>query len=172
MTHPLFLRQKVRAIRLEEQLTIDQIAARLGLSRSTIYHWVRDTPIAASGSGGAWPDAARRKGNKVMQSKYRALREAAYREGLRSYDRLAARGPNFRDFVCLYIAEGYKRDRNIVSICNSDPAVIRICNAWILRLTGYPLEYRVQHHADQRPSELIRFWQASCTSSRVSSEPI
>ena len=83
MTHPLFLRQKVRAIRLEEQLTIDQIAARLGLSRSTIYHWVRDMPITESGSGGAWPDAARRKGNKVMQSKYRALREAAYREGLR-----------------------------------------------------------------------------------------
>ena len=63
MTHPLFLRQKVRAIRLEEQ-TIDQIAARFGLSRSTIYHWVRDMPIAESGSGGAWPDAARRQGEQ------------------------------------------------------------------------------------------------------------
>ena len=106
MTHPLFLRQKVRAIRLEEQLTIDQIAARLGLSRSTIYQWVRDMPIAESGSGGAWPDAARRKGNKVMQSKYRALRDAAYREGLWRFDRLAGGWRNFRDFVGLYIAEG------------------------------------------------------------------
>lgn len=48
------------------------------------------------------------------------------------------REPTFRDFVCLYIAEGYKRDRNVASLANSDPAVVK--------------------HADQNLSELREFW--------------
>ena len=160
MAHAAFLREKALTLRLEKQLTIDEIADRLALSRSTIYYWVRDMPIPGSGPGGGWPEAARRKGNRAMQANYRALREAAYDEGLRSYGVMAARQPDFRDFVCVYIAEGYKRDRNSVSVCNSDPAVMRLCHRWLLRLAANPLDYRVQHHADQSPSGLIRFWAA------------
>ena len=98
-------------MRVERKFTIDELAERLALSRSTIYYWVRDLPIPGRGPGGVWPEAARRKGTRAMQRKYRLLREEAYREGLREYDELAA-DPTFRDFVCLYIAEGYKRDRN------------------------------------------------------------
>ena len=101
-------------MRVERKYTIDELAERLALSRSTIYYWVRDLPIPGSGSGGVWPEAARRKGTRAMQRKYRLLREEAYREGLLEYDELAV-DPTFRDFVCLYIAEGYKRDRNRVS---------------------------------------------------------
>ncbi|MEA2202107.1 MAG: hypothetical protein QOI89_2703 [Solirubrobacteraceae bacterium] len=32
-------------MRVERRLTIDQIAERLALPRSTIYYWVRDLPI-------------------------------------------------------------------------------------------------------------------------------
>lgn len=101
-------------MRIERQLTIDELAERLALSRSTIYYWVRDLPIPGSGSGGEWPEAARRKGTLAMQRKYRLLREGAYQEGLSSFDELMA-DPTFRDFVCLYIAEGYKRTRHSVS---------------------------------------------------------
>lgn len=31
-------------MRTERRLTIDEIAERLALSRSTIYHWLRDLP--------------------------------------------------------------------------------------------------------------------------------
>ena len=51
-------------MRVERQLTIDELAERLALSRSTIYYWVRDLPIPGSGPGGVWPEAARRKGNR------------------------------------------------------------------------------------------------------------
>jgi hypothetical protein len=44
-----------------------------------------------------------------MQAKYRRLREEAYADGVARYDDLAL-VPTFRDFVALYIAEGYKRD--------------------------------------------------------------
>jgi predicted DNA-binding transcriptional regulator AlpA len=160
MTHPTYLREKARSMRIERQLTIDELAERLALSRSTIYYWVRDLPIPGSGSGGVFPEATRRKGNRAMQRKYRLLREAAYREGLREYDGLVA-APTFRDFVCLYIAEGYKRNRNSVSICNSDPAVMQIASRWIRCLSRKAPEALIQYHADQDLNELREFWGAT-----------
>jgi excisionase family DNA binding protein len=144
-------------MRIERQLTIDELAERLALSRSTIYYWVRDLPIPGSGSGGEWPEAARRKGTVAMQRKYRLLREAAYEQGMREYEGLAA-DPTFRDFVCLYIAEGYKGDRNSVAICNSDPAVMQLATRWILALSNKTPEFLIQYHADQDLDELCEFW--------------
>lgn len=157
MAHAAYLREKARSMRVERHFTIDELAERLALSRSTIYYWVRDLPIPGSGPGGAWPESARRKGNRAMQRKYRLLREQAYREGLASFDELAA-DPTFRDFVCLYIAEGYKRRRNDVCVCNSDPAVMRLATQWIGRLTAKPPVFSIQYHADQDLDELRRFW--------------
>jgi transcriptional regulator with XRE-family HTH domain len=96
MAHPAYLREKARSLRIERQLTIDELAARLALSRSTIYHWVRDLPIARAGRA----NAGQRRGNRAMQRKYRLLREAAYQEGLDSFSELAIE-PGFRDFVCM-----------------------------------------------------------------------
>lgn len=106
MAHARYLREKARSMRIERKLTIDELAERLALSRSTIYYWVRDLPIPGSGSGTGWPAAAQRKGTIAMQRKFRLLREEAYREGIATYRELAV-DPTFRDFVCLYIAEGY-----------------------------------------------------------------
>jgi excisionase family DNA binding protein len=157
MAHATYLREKARSMRIERQLTIDELAERLALSRSTVYYWVRDLPIPGSGSGGGWPEAARRKGMIAMRRKYRVRRQEAYAEGLREFETLAA-DPTFRDFVCLYIAEGYKRDRNIVSICNSDPAVIKVSNHWMRRLSEKPPTFWIQYHADQDLGKLCEFW--------------
>jgi len=92
-----------------------------------------------------------------MQAKYRRLREEAYARGAAEYDELVLE-PTFRDFVALYIAEGYKRDRNQVSIANSDPAVIALAAAWLRRLSGKRLQCWVQYHADQDLTEIQRFW--------------
>jgi Helix-turn-helix domain len=157
MAHASYVREKARSLRIERKLTIDQLAERLALSRSTVYYWVRDLPIPGSGSGGGWPEGARRKGNRAMQRKYRLLREQAYEQGLSEYQELS-RDPTFRDFVCLYIAEGYKRNRNAVDICNSDPAVMQLVTGWIRRLSARAPEFSLQYHADQDPSRLCGFW--------------
>jgi len=44
-TYPPYLREKARSLRRERKLTIDQLAERLALPRTTIYYWVRDLPI-------------------------------------------------------------------------------------------------------------------------------
>ena len=92
-----------------------------------------------------------------MQAKYKRLREEAYELGRWEFPRLA-RLPMFRDFVCLYIAEGYKRSRNTVSLANSDAAVITIADYWIRYFGRNPVRYCVQHHADQRFESLAAFW--------------
>jgi len=92
-----------------------------------------------------------------MQTKYRRIREEAYELGYWEFHRLAE-DPTFRDFVCLYIAEGYKRSRNAVSIANSDPRVIKLANPWIRQFSRNSETYRVQYHADQDLYQLKAFW--------------
>jgi hypothetical protein len=55
MAHAAYIREKARAMRIERQFTIDELAERLALPRTTIYYWVRDLPIPGSGSGTGWP---------------------------------------------------------------------------------------------------------------------
>lgn len=156
MAYPAYVKEKARALRIAKQLTIDEIAERLALPRTTIYYWVQDLPIPRKPAAG-WSDAGRRKGTKAMQVKYRTLRQAAYREGRSEYTSLVELS-TFRDFVCMYIGEGYKRDRNIVSLCNSDPAVVRLGAYWIRRLTTHPIAYEFQYHVDQDPAVVRAFW--------------
>lgn len=144
MAHALYLRKKARKLRTERQFTIDELSERLGLSRSTIYYWVRDLPIPGSGSGGGWSTSARRQAIRAIQRKYRLLREDAYRQGSEEFPNLAL-DPTFRDFVCLYIAEGYKRNRNTVAICNSDPAVMCLAARWLRALTDKSLRFSIQY---------------------------
>jgi hypothetical protein len=155
MAYPQYLRERARDLRRTRLLTIDQLAERLALPRTTVYYWVKDLPIPRRTI--AFSDRARRKGNRAMQAKYRRLREEAYELGYWEFRRLAS-DPSFRDFVCLYIAEGYKRSRNTVSIANSDPGVIKLANRWIRSFSRNPVTYWVQHHADQDIALLSAFW--------------
>jgi hypothetical protein len=144
-------------MRADRRLTLDQIAERLALPRTTIYYWISDLPVPEEVTHSDKRQAARRRATRAMQRTYRLRREAAYREGEASFDQLA-RDPTFRDFVALYIAEGSKRDRNHVSICNSDAAVVQLATRWLRRLTTKPLKFSIQYHADQDLGELCRFW--------------
>ena len=154
MAYPPYLREKARALRRERNMTIDDLAERLALSRSTIYYWVRDLPIPAATANRS---AAQRRGTRAMQRRCTERREAAYREGVAEFGELSA-DPEFRDFVCMYIAEGYKRNRGVVSLGNSDPAVITLADRWIRRFAINPITYHVQIHADQRLEHLASFW--------------
>ncbi|CAA9531784.1 MAG: hypothetical protein AVDCRST_MAG30-3858 [uncultured Solirubrobacteraceae bacterium] len=157
MTHPPYLREKARAIRVEKRLTIDEIAERLALPRTTIYHWVKDIPIPRARPGRPFPSEAQRRGNDSMREKYRLLRESAYARGASEFDDLCA-VPTFREFVCLYLAEGYKRTRHEVAICNSDPAIVALADRWIRRLAQRPPAYCVQYHADQDLRAVQTYW--------------
>jgi hypothetical protein len=153
MAHPAYLRDCARRLRIEKQLTLDQIAERLALPRITVWSWISD--LALTRPRRATAGAA--LGNAAMQAKYRKLREDAYAQGLAEFEELAVK-PTFRDFGVLYIAEGYKRNRNRVSIGNSDPKAVAVSARWMARLASRPLTFAVQYHADQDLGELRSFW--------------
>jgi hypothetical protein len=92
-----------------------------------------------------------------MCAKYRRIREAAYANGREEFAALAVEA-TFRDFVCLYIAEGFRRDRNCVAIANSDPLVMAVAARWMRHFSNRTLDCSIQYHADQNLRELITFW--------------
>jgi transcriptional regulator with XRE-family HTH domain len=150
MTYPAYIREKARELRREQHLSIDEIAERLALSRTTVYYWIRGMPLGRRRRDNPHPGA------RKMLAKHRRLREEAYELGYWEFPRLTAH-PTFRDFVGLYIAEGYKRNRNTVTICNSDAAVMQVGTLWMRRFSRR-LAFSVQFHADQNLDELTGYW--------------
>ncbi len=138
---------------MTKRLSLDEIAERLALPKTTVYYWIKDLPL---GRERRW-SAGQRKGNRAMKRKWRLLREAAYAQGLDEWRDLSTL-PTFREFVALYLAEGYKRCRNVVSIANSDERVIALAASWLRVLSQRSLRCSVQYHADQDLEELRRFW--------------
>jgi transcriptional regulator with XRE-family HTH domain len=154
MAYPGYIKEKARQLRREKKLTIDQIAERLAISRTTIFYWVREIPIPLTRDQAL----AQQRAGRATSRKHRELREAAYEEGLTWFPFLEG-DPTFRDFVCMYIGEGYKRCRNVVSVGNSDPAVVKLAADWIGRLSQRQnLKFSIQYHADQNVAKLRAFW--------------
>jgi hypothetical protein len=148
-----------RSLRVEQQLTVDQLAARLSLPRSTIYYWVRDLPLhdgARERAGGPNFLACRTAG-QAPRKLTRLHSDAAYEEGLATFAELSAQ-PTFRDFICIYLVQGEQRDRTRVALSNSDPAVMRLVSRWLRRLTDKAPFLLLRYDPEQSLSELRRFW--------------
>jgi hypothetical protein len=152
VAYPAYVREKARSLRVEKKLSLTEIASRLSLPKTTIYYWISDLPLGRPRS-----TAGQRKGTRRMRTNFAVRRAAAYLQGRIEYSDLISE-PTFRDFVCLYMAEGYKRSRNTVSVCNSDPAIVVLCARWVRRFARNPVRYSIQYHADQDLDGLQDFW--------------
>jgi hypothetical protein len=134
MTHPPYLREKARQLRTERKMSLDEIAECLALGKTTVWYWIKDLPdpeIRLRDSEGR--QRGRAIAARLNRERAKAARDRAYRQGWGEFPLLDAE-PGFRDFICMYIGEGYKRNRNKVSIANSDPRVVRLGDYWIRRL--------------------------------------
>ena len=101
MAYPAYIRARARAVRTKNHLSLDELAKHLALPKTTVYYWIKDLPL------GHERRESPHNGTRATQARYRRLREAAYEQGRAMYDELVC-VPTFRDFVVLYIAEGYK----------------------------------------------------------------
>ena len=153
MAYPRYLRERACELRTEEHLSLIEISDRLSLPKTTVWCWIKDLPLGRPRR----TTRGQRMGNRGMRKKYLLLREAAYNQGVAECDELV-KLLTFRDFVVLYIAEGYKRSRNTVSICNSDPTVVAMAAGWLRILGARKLKYSLQHHADQNLDQLRAYW--------------
>lgn len=151
------LREKARQLRTEKRLSLLEIATRLALPKTTVFYWIRDLPdLEVKYRDTPARARARAKAARRNASRFKARRDAAYRQGWDEYPALSEE-PTFTDFVCMYIGEGYKRNRNRVSLANSDPRVVRLADQW-RAFACNPVTYSLQYHTDQDPEYLRRFW--------------
>jgi AcrR family transcriptional regulator len=115
--------ESARTLRAEG-LTLEAIASRLGVSKSSVSVWVRDVDFAV---GPRRP--ARRRGPNSLQRRKSAQIEAARLEAI---DRVGIM--DHRAFLvagaALYAGEGAKQDGD-VRFANSDPRLVRFFCAWL-----------------------------------------
>jgi hypothetical protein len=148
------LRAKAVQLRTEQHMTLDDIIERLKLPKTTVYSWIKDIPIPRTDK----QTEAQRKKADLVRAKYALLRDQAYQKGLDEASELL-QNPTFRDFVVLYMAEGYKRNRNQISFVNSDAGMVKLAHKWIVTLTANKnIEYTIQCHVDHNEEELKQYW--------------
>jgi len=147
------LREKAISLRTKQQMTLDEIVERLALPKTTVCYWIKDIPIPRTEK----QSEAQRNGTAAMQAKFAALREKAYQQGLAEAPELL-QNPTFRDFVVLYLAEGYKRNRNCVAFVNSDSKIVKLGHYWIGLFAKRKRQYEMQYHADHDIDELKSYW--------------
>ena len=156
-------RDEARTLRREQGQSIKEIARALGVSTSSVSHWVRDIELTAEQL-----DVLRARnpvlngqmaGAKARTARARSLRATSQAEG-----RAAARlGDQMHAAGCmLFWAEG-SRHRNAVHFTNSDPAMMAFFAGFVRRFFDPPEErMRVwcNLHADhaERQREVEDFW--------------
>lgn len=150
------LRAKAVELRTQQRLTLGEICERLALPKTTVYHWIKDIPFTGKHRS-ALQTRAQRAGNQASSAKYRKLREEAYQEAWESAATVLSE-QHLRDFVVLYMAEGFKRNRNRVEICNSNPSIVQLAYTQIMKLTQHKIDCRLQCHVDNNEQQLEDYW--------------
>ena len=99
IAYPAYIREKARSLRTEQRLSLDEIAERLALGRTTVWYRIKDLPDpAVKYRNTVRRPRARARTAEANRRRAARARGLAYRSGLAELDDLD-RLPGFRDFV-------------------------------------------------------------------------
>jgi hypothetical protein len=143
---------KEKAIQMRKNhMSLPEICKSLNLGKTTVYYWIKDVEAVIT----------RRPGPAVSGAKTRKKaaerRQRAYDEGVEEYPALS-KNPLFRDFLILYLCEGYKKNRNVVALTNSDVDIIKLGWAVLKKITSKSPSCMVQIHLDNSPDDVTKYW--------------
>ncbi|MGK5558182.1 hypothetical protein ACSNOI_41925, partial [Actinomadura kijaniata] len=137
----------------------NEIAAELGVSKSSCSLWLRDLPRPLTGEEQARrATAARAAGHQRRRARTDDRRLATKREAAREIGPLTDRDLLLAGAI-LYWCEGAKRDGR-VDFCNSDPAMIDLFLRFLdtAGVTRDRLRLQLQIHEDADLDEAETFW--------------
>lgn len=151
---------EARRLRAENQLSLCEIAARLGVSKGSVSLWVRDLPLSQ-------PEIKKRKmigwtvAGKTRTKNAKAVRMQYQRNGYQ----LAITKRNNPLFVagCMaYWAEGAK-NRNTASICNIDPYFLRLWMRFMrqffdVKESDFRIQIRCYLNNGLRQDQIESYW--------------
>lgn len=161
-------RLRAERLRAEEGLSYKEIAARTGLSKSTLSHWLRDIPLQPEHESRL---KERMRANRAglaarawstNRQRYLQARQAAYNAGADVLSRLPDHASvEELALAMLYLGEGSKSG-NRVQLASTDVAILRYFTVALVRLyeidTGR-LSFRLNLVAIARPQEeALRIW--------------
>jgi hypothetical protein len=152
----LAARQQARELR-RTGLPLAEIAARLGVAKSSVSLWVRDvefTPVPRVTVG-------RRRAPNALERRKQAEIERLIEEGRARIGRLSE-----REFlvagVALYAGEGAKGDGSVL-FANSDPRMVAFFCSWLrhfFRIDESRLRVRLYLHQGLDLAASVAFWSA------------
>jgi hypothetical protein len=152
----LAARQQARQLR-RTGLPLAEIAARLGVAKSSVSLWVRDvefTPVPRVTVG-------RRRAPNALERRKQAEIERLIEEGRARIGRLSE-----REFlvagVALYAGEGAKGDGSVL-FANSDPRMVAFFCSWLrhfFRIDESRLRVRLYLHQGLDLAASVAFWSA------------
>ena len=156
------LRKRAREWR-QQGIALTEICKRMSLGRSTIHYWIKDIPIDVSRASGDKRTEAQikgqQKGSRANSICAQKKREEAYSEAFQNAE-LLLKEKDLRDFIVLYSAEGYRRNRNVVNFVNSNPVMVKMCYNVMKRIANKerPFRFYLQCHIDNDDKKLKSFW--------------
>jgi hypothetical protein len=147
---------RAKAVELRKRgYSLTAIQQMLSLGKTTVYYWVKgvECPIITVRS----QTESQKIGTRAMQDKYAKRRAEAYSEWYSNADNILS-DINNRDFALLYLTEGYRKCRNHVNICNSNPAIIAFSFKWLQKHTSKKPHISVRLHPDSDVDEVSGYW--------------
>lgn len=149
-----------RSLRLSG-VSINKIAARLGISRSTVHHWVNSVEITEE-QRAVLRENSRRAGianGPRYRERFRTQRQRWLIEAGELWERYRHE-PLFLLGLGLYCGEGSKEGRKELILTNSCPALLRAWVTWCKRYLprGLRLYLYLYVHEDVNAEEAMNFW--------------
>jgi hypothetical protein len=149
------LRNKAIEMRTKNNMSLKDIVDALGVPKTTVYYWIKNYKL----------DKIYWKKNVLGASitnklKYQKLRDCATEDAKILYEKYK-NNSCFKDFICMFLTEGYRKTNSVVNICNSNPNIIILCNYWFKIFTNRKISYVVHVHTDDEIIDCVNYW-AKC----------
>jgi len=137
-------------------MSLTDICERLGMGKTTVWYWIKDIDVKITQTHRQ--TRAQKIGSQSNKRKCATRRQQWYDEAMTSvkHDGLT---DELRDFVVMYMGEGFRRNRNVVKICNSNPTIMLMSHRVMRRESEkHRFEYALMYHTDNDISMLQNYW--------------
>jgi hypothetical protein len=154
--YPQYIIDKAIQLRVEKKYTVPEIADILSIPKSTVHNWLLEYKLEDRTEK---QTEAQKRGTAAMKKKFADMRDEAYQEAWEQAPKLLKDYSLFA-FVCMYIGEGSRKNRNEVALANSNVKVMQLAYKWIVNLK-HPersLEFYAQIHVDHDEEEIKTYW--------------
>ncbi len=150
-----FKHLKEKALELRaKNWTLSQICKALNVNKTTAYYWIRHTKRITNSP---LQKKCLQTASRVNKNNAKNARDKAYNSQFVIAE-YALQNKSTRDFVICYMCEGYRKTRNTVKICNSNPSIVKLSYNWMIANTTNKLRINLTYYEDHDIQQLLSFW--------------